>query len=58
VPHSGEFLSLTGTLRRDGLVSRRDNSLVTDGTVLDSAILLEDGTNLLLEDGTSLLTET
>jgi hypothetical protein len=54
MPHAGELLSMLGTLRGEGSVSKRDNSLiVVDG----SEVLTDELGNALLDDLAQVLTE-
>ena len=58
MPHSGQELSITGTLRGDGDVFKLDNALYTDAVPsVQNFELREDGSIELREDGTTELRE-
>jgi hypothetical protein len=54
MPHFGEIAALVGTLRKDGYVSRVDNSLRTDsaGPTTGNGWAWDDGTLIFWDDGT------
>lgn len=51
MPHFGELAAILGSLRRDGVVARVENSLITTADVALNLELREDGTYELREDG-------
>jgi hypothetical protein len=57
VPHSGEQLSMVGTLRGEGDVFKRDNALYVGASVADLDYLVDDAGNQLTDHLGNLLTD-
>jgi hypothetical protein len=56
-PHSGESLSMLGTLRGQGDVFKRDNALYVGTAVADEDVLVDENDNLLTDHLGNLLTD-
>lgn len=57
MPHFGQLKAMTGTLRGEGTVIKRDNALYIDLSIQTNAELREDVSYELREDGSIELRE-